>query len=182
MRLASQSARIHAAGGEVIAISVDPEERQAAMFQRWPTPSTTYVSDPGGETYLQAMNMFDPNERGGIALPGLFVLDPAGKLVYEYRGHDFADRRDDEEAFAALEGLGLDAIDPVAGGPVDESVDLDQKGAFTPRILVPYFKGNRFGALAIQMRAEGEEAKRLATEHREMADAILAAWDQVKPS
>ena len=45
MKLASQSDRLHAAGAEVIAISVDDDERQAAMFARWPTPNVLYVSD-----------------------------------------------------------------------------------------------------------------------------------------
>ncbi len=181
MRLASQSDRIRNAGGEVIAVSVDSDERQAAMYTRWPTPDVQYVSDPGGEGILQPLGLFDPEERGGIALPGLLVIDPDGNEVFGYRGRDFADRTHDDDAFAALDELGLGAIgaDVALGGPVDESVDVVQKGAFTPRILVPYFKGNRFGAVAIQMRAEGEEAKRLAKEHRQMCDGILAAWEQL---
>ena len=165
----------------MIAVSVDSEERQAAMYQRWPTPDVQYVSDPGGEGTLQGLDLFDPEERGGIALPGLLVIDPDGNEVFGYRGRDFADRTHDDDAFAALDGLGLDPIadDVELGGPVDESVDVDQKGAFTPKILVPYFRGNRFGAIAIQMRADGDEAKRLAREHRIMCDGILDAWSQL---
>lgn len=180
MRLASQTDRIHAAGGEVIAISVDSEERQAAMYRRWPTPHVLFVSDPGGETYLQALDLYDPEERGGIALPAMLVLDPDGNEVYGYRGRDFADRTHDEDVFAALEALGLDAIEPPRGGPMAE-VDVDQKGAFQPRMVTPYFKGNRFAAVAIGRRAAGDEARDLAREHRKMCDAILEAWDTVKP-
>ena len=181
MRLASQAERIRSAGAEVIAISVDSDERQAAMYARWPTPDVQYVSDPGGETYLRPLGMFDPEERGGIALPGLFVIGPDGEELFGYRGRDFADRTHDEDAFVALESLALGPIadDVRLGGPVDESVDVDQKGAFTPRILRPYFTGNRYGAVAIQMRAEGDEAKRLAKEHRQMCDGILEAWGQL---
>ncbi len=181
MRLASQSERIHAAGGEVIAVSVDGDERQAAMFARWPTPHIRYVSDPNGESILRPIGMFDPEERGGIALPGMFVVDPDGTEVFGYRGRDFADRTHDEDVFGALELLGLDAIDPPPGGPVVDDVDVDQPGAFQPRMLTPYFRGNRFGAIAIQRRAEGDEAKSLAREHRLMCDAILDAWTAVKP-
>ena len=178
MRLASQAERIRQGGAEVIAVSVDSDERQAAMYQRWPTPDVQYVSDPGGEHILQGLGLFDPEERGGIALPGLLVIDPDGNEVFGYRGRDFADRTHDDDAYAALDELGLDPItdDVELGGPIDESVAVDQQGAFTPRILVPYFKGNRFGALAIQLRAEGDEAKRLAREHRAMCDGILDAW------
>lgn len=178
MRLASQADRITAAGGEIIAISVDSDERQAAMYERWPTPTVQYVSDPGGERFLQPLGLFDPEERGGIALPGLLVISPDGEEVFGYRGRDFADRTHDDDAFAALEALGVGALDDGVelGGPVVADVDVAQKGAFTPRVFIPYFKGNRFGAVAIQMRAEGEEARRLASEHREMCDGILEAW------
>ena len=179
MKLANEADRIHAAGGEVIAVVVDSEERNAAMFQRWPTPHVQYVSDPGGENILKPIGMFDPEERGGIALPGLFVIDPDGNEVFGYRGRDFADRTHDDDVIDALEGLGLDAIEPPAGGPVDPDVDLAQKGAFQPKMFGPYFMGNRFGAIAIGGRAESDEAKTLAREHRQMAEGMLEAWQAV---
>lgn len=160
-------------------MSVDSEERNAAMFQRWPTPHVRYVSDPGGETYLQAIDMFDPADRDGIALPGLFVIDRDGNEVFGYRGRDFADRTHDDDVLDALEELGLAPIDPPAGGPVIDGVDVEQKGAFAPKSFGPYFMGNKFGALAIGMRADGDEAKSLAREHRMMADSMLDAWKQV---
>lgn len=180
MKLANASDRIHAAGAEVIALVVDSPERTAAMFQRWPTPHVLYVSDPGGEQYLRPMEMFDPNERGGIALPGLFVIDADGVERFAYRGHDFADRRHDDDVLDALEALGLDPIEPVAGGPVDPDVDVDQKGAFTPKLFGPYFTGNKYAAIAIKMRAEGDEAKTLAREHERMADSMLNAWRELR--
>jgi len=181
VRLASQADRIRQAGGEVIAVSVDSDERQAAMYSRWPTPDVQYVADPGGESYLQPLGLFDPEERGGIALPGLLVIAPDGTEVFGYRGRDFADRIHDDAALDALEALDLDPIadDVEPGGPINPNVEVDQQGAFTPRILVPYFKGNRFGALAVQMRANGEEAKQLAKEHRLMCDSTLDAWSSL---
>lgn len=181
MKLASQSDRLHAAGGEVVAISVDDDERQSAMYARWPTPNVLYVSDPGGESYLDALGLFDPEERGGIALPALLVLDPDGNEIFGYRGRDFADRTHDEDVLAALEGLGLGSIEPPAGGPV-AAVDVKKPGAFQPSMMIPYFKGNRFGAVAIGRRAEGDEARSLAREHRLMCDGMLEAWSAVRPS
>lgn len=179
MKLATVNDQIHRAGAEVIAISVDSEERNAAMLERWPTPNVLYVSDPGGETYLQPLDMFDPEERDGIALPGLFVIDPDGNEVFAYRGRDFADRTHDDDLLEVLEGLGLDPIEPPPGGPVIDGVDVDQKGAFAPKLFGPYFAGNRFGAIAIGGRAEGDEAKGLAREHRKMAESMLEAWKVV---
>ena len=180
MKLASLSERISNAGGEVIAISVDGDERTAAMPARWPTPHVLYVSDPGGERYLQPLDMFDSNERDGIALPGLFVIDPDGNEVFGYRGNDFADRRNDEDLFAKLEPLGLASFAPPAGGPTalpnGDAPEEQQKGAFAPKLFGPYFAGNKFGAIALGMRAEGDEAKTLAGEHRDMAQSMLDAW------
>ncbi len=181
MRLAAESDRIHAAGGEVIAISVDSVEQNAAMFRRWPTPHVTYVSDPDGATHLRSIDMFDPDERGGIGRPGLFVIAPDSALAHAYRGHDFADRRHDDDVIQALEALGLEAIEPPPGGPVDATVDVDLQGAFTPAMFGGYFRGNRSAAVAIERRAGGDEARSLAREHREMCDAFLEAWRRVRP-
>ncbi|NND73494.1 MAG: hypothetical protein HKN44_00660 [Ilumatobacter sp.] len=181
MRLAFEAQRVHRAGGEVIAVSVDDAERQAAMFARWPTPHIWYQSDPAGDTYLRPLDLFDPVERDGIAVPASLVLDPDGNEVYRDRGRDFADRTRQDETLRALEALGLGAIDPPAGGPVAD-VATDQRGAFQPRMMSPYFRGNRSAALAIGGRADGDEAKALAREHRHMCDDTLAAWDALKRS
>lgn len=171
--------RIATAGAEVIAISVDSEDRNAAMFERWPTPHVQYVSDPGGATHLKPLGLFDPDERGGIALPALLVLDADGNEVFGHRGQDFADRRNDEDVIEALEALGLDAVEAVAGGPVVDDVEEQQQGAFTPKVFGPYFTGNKFAAIAIRSRAEGDEAKTLAEEHQHMAQAMLDAWSEL---
>jgi hypothetical protein len=148
------------------------------MFARWPTPHVRYVSDPDGATYLRPLELFDPEARGGIGLPGLLILDPAGEVVYRYVGRDFADRTTDEEALTALERLSLSPIDPPEGGPVLDVPDgLDR--FFTPADLVPYFKGNRFAAIAIGGRLPDSETRAVAREHRLMCEATLTAWEQV---
>ena len=178
MRLGAEADRIHRAGGEVIAISTDDEVRQAGMFARWPTPHVRYVSDPGGDSFLQALQLFDPEERGGIGLPGLLVLAPDGEVAYRYVGRDFADRTTDDEMLTALERLGLDPIEPPEGGPAgDVPADLDRY--FASADLVPYIRGNRFGAIAIGGRLTDSESRAVAREHRLMCEATLAAWDHL---
>lgn len=181
MRLGAESDRIHAAGAEVIAISVDDEDRQAGMFERWPTPHVQYVSDPGGERFLRPLELFDPDERGGISLPGMLVLAPDGAIAYRYVGRDFADRTQDDALLEAVESLGLDAIEPPDGSPNREPPP-DLPGHFRPEHLVPYFKGNRFGAIAIGGRLDDKAARAVAREHRTMADATLAAWERLTSS
>ena len=165
----------------MISISVDSEERQAAMFRRWPTPHVSYVSDPGGERFLQPLGLYDPEERDGIALPALLVIDPDGNEAFGYRGGDFADRRHDDDVFAALEALDLSPIDAPTGAPDVADVDLDQPGAFQPHMLGLYFRGNRMASVAIQRRLDSSEARQVAREHRIMCEGILEAWDQVRP-
>ena len=46
---------------------------------------------------------------------------------------------------------------------------------------IHYTKLYEMGAHAILRRAEGDEAKRLAREHREMCDGFLEAWKQLRP-
>lgn len=180
MRLAAAADRIHEAGGEVIAISVDDETRQAGMFERWPAPHVLFVSDPGGETHLRRLGLYDPDERGGIALPAMLVISPDGSEAYRYQGRDFADRTTDDEVFAALEGLGLDAVDPPPGGPVGEVPD-DLKGFFPPSSLTAYFQGTKFAAIAIGRRVDDDQARAIAGEHRSMADATIDAWRAIRP-
>ena len=178
MRLGAEADRIHRAGAEVIAISTDDEARQAGMFARWPTPHVRYVSDPGGDTFLQALQLYDAEERGGIGLPGLLVIDPDGEVAYRYVGRDFADRTTDDEMFTALERLNLDPVEPPEGGPVGD-VPADLGGYFAPTSLVPYFRGNRFAAIAIGGRLPDPEGQAVAREHRLMCDATLAAWERL---
>ena len=178
MRLGAEADRIHRAGGEVIAISTDDEARQAGMFARWPTPHVRYVSDPGGDSFLQALQLYDPEERGGIGLPGLLVIGPDGEVAYRYVGRDFADRTTDDEMFTALERLNLDPIEPPEGGP-SHAVPADLDRYFAPSSIVPYFRGNRMAAIAIGGRLTDPESRAVAREHRLMCDATLAAWERL---
>ncbi len=150
------------------------------MYERWPLPHTLFLSDPGGERFLGPLALFDPDERGGIALPGLLVIAPDGGEAYRYVGRDFADRTTDDEMFAALEGLGLGPIDPPTGGPIG-AINETLSGAFRPDWFIPYFKGNLFAAAAIGGRvAPDDPARAVARQHRQMAEASLAAWDQIR--
>lgn len=178
MRLAANTDRIHAAGGEVVAVSVDDDGRQAAMQQRWGLTDTRLVSDPGGEQILAPLGLFDPEERGGIARPGMLVVAPDGHEVYRYEGRDFADRTTDDDVFEALEGLALDSADPGPWVP-EVAVPAELNRFFRPTDFGPYFRGNRFAAIAIAGRLDDRSARSVAREHQLMCEASLAAWDAV---
>lgn len=179
MRLATNYERIHQAGAELIAVSVDDDGRQAGMARRWGLTHTRLVSDPGGESILVPIGLFDPEERGGIALPGMLILGPDGREHYRYQGRDFADRTNDEDLFEALATLSLDPVSPSPWAPAGEP-PADLRGYFRPSDLPAYFRGNMFAAVAIGGRATDRENRALAREHRVMARATLDAWDEWK--
>jgi hypothetical protein len=180
VKLASQYDRIHQAGTELAAVSVDDDARQAGMSQRWGFTHTRFVSDPGGETYLQPLHLYNPEERGGIALPGMVIVTPDGEEVYRYQGRDFADRTNDDDIWKTLDELQLPAVDPAPWVPTADVPD-DLTGYFRPKDFAPTFRGNHFGAKAIELRLEGPESKAIAKEHRLMSKSNLEAWADWSP-
>jgi hypothetical protein len=176
VKLASQYDRIHQGGAELAAVSVDDDVRQAGMAQRWAFTHTRFVADPGGAELLQPLRLFDPEERGGIALPGMVIVDPDGTEVYRYQGRDFADRTNDDDIWATLDALSLPPVDPPAWTPTIEVPD-DLRGYFRPADFGGYFRGNMFGAIAIGGRLDDTAARAIAREHREMSKSNLEAWE-----
>lgn len=181
MKLASQYERIHQAGAELAAVSVDDDVRQAGMAERWGFTHTRFVSDPAGERYLQALELFDADERGGIALPGMVIIDPDGGEVYRYLGRDFADRTNDDDIWATLDALGLPPVDPPPWSPSVEVPD-DLRGYFRPADFNAYFRGNMSGAIAVGGRLDDKAARAIAREHREMSKSNLEAWESWRPT
>lgn len=180
MKLASQYDRIHGAGAELAAVSVDDVARQAGMAERWGFTHTAFVADPGGETFLQPLGLFDPEERGGIALPGMVIVAPDGTEVYRYQGRDFADRTNDADIWEALDRLALPPVNPAPWTP-DVAVDDNLGGHFRPQDFAAYFRGNMFGAIAIGGRLGDKGSRAIAREHREMSRSNLEAWETWKP-
>ncbi len=176
MRLATRYNDIHGAGAELAAISVNDDERQAGMAERWGLTHTRMVSDPGGETYLKPLGLFDPDERDGIALPGMVIISPQGDEVYRYQGRDFADRTNDDDLFEALDGLDLDSVDPGPWTPIVK-VSEELRGYFRPKDYGAYFRGNMFGAIAIAGRVQDSASKAMAKEHAAMSRSSNEAWD-----
>ena len=179
MRLATNYSRLHDAGAELVAISVDDDVRQAGMATRWGLTYTRMVSDPGGERYLKPLGLFNPDERDGIALPAMVVVEPGGMEVYRYRGRDFADRTNDDDLWQALAALGLPPVQPERWS-ADVIVPDDLDRYFRPSDLPGYFRGNMFGAVAIAGRLDDPAAKAIAAQHRDMARATIDAWQTWK--
>ena len=78
--MASQYQKFLDAGVRIVGVSVDSPAQHAAMIEKLDLPFAL-LSDPGGEGLLQALDAYNPEERGGIGKPGVFVVAPGGAEV-----------------------------------------------------------------------------------------------------
>lgn len=157
----------------------DPEGRNVAMADRWHLPFRV-VSDPLGERFLRPLDLWNADERDGIAVPAILVIGPLGEEVFRVCGRDFADRISDEDALSAIEKQGYATLDPpppVWQSEVDPEVD---RGAFKAEFFVPYFRGNRYGALALSTRVHDPTAFAEIKAHEQMSASFLAAWKALR--
>ena len=132
----------------IVAVSVDSPERQAAMVEKLHLPFAL-LSDPGGKDVLQALGAYDPDERGGIGRPGVFVIAPDGREVFRQVGRDFADRVTEDELLEEVHALGLSATDQPTLTPGEPEPGPN---AMPVHALVPYCRGAKFAAKAMGMR------------------------------
>lgn len=156
---------------------VDPPGRNAAMAERWRLPYPI-VADPDGETILRPLGLWNPDERGGIAWPGLVVFDAEGTETWRFRSRDFADRPPDvADLLTAVASLNLGPMDPPPVWVPDEPAVAD-RGAFTAEAFVPFFSGIRTSALGLAGRLETAHDRSEAGNLSAMAKSFLDAWKE----
>jgi hypothetical protein len=160
--LASRYDEFLAAGVRIVAVSVDSVAQHAAMVDKLHLPFWL-LSDPGGEGLLAALGAYDPEERGGIGRPGVFVVRPDGSEHFRELGRDFADRITEDELLAAVREMAL----PATQQPALELVDPEPGATAMPvHALIPYCRGAKFAAKAMGLRhpAAQADADRLFTQ------------------
>jgi hypothetical protein len=173
--LANEEPDLHHAGAEIIAVSVDSPGRNEAFRRRWHLPFAI-VSDPGGEQLLQPLDAWNPNERGGIGWPTLMLVAPDGVETYRMRSRDFADRPTDDDVLAAARSLGLP---PIELGPAPAASEPEEHdGALRVEAFGPYFRGVRFGGIALAGRVTNDADRNEATAMSTMAVSFLDALKQ----
>lgn len=120
--------------------------------------------------------MWNPNERGGIGWPALMLFGPDGRETYRMRSRDFADRPGDEDLLTAVRELGLS---PVRLGPAPPAAEPEEhEAALRVEAFGPYFRGIRFGTVALTRRLSDEGDRNEALAMSEMAGSFLDAWKQ----
>jgi hypothetical protein len=163
-------------GASIAAIVVDQPEQNAAMVEKLVLPFPV-LADPDGALAIRPMGVW--NEESKLAQPAMVVLKPDGQEVYRYVGVDFADRPNDDDVLAALDGLGLPALDG-ATPPLPTLPPRPSERAIDVHDLGPYMRGVRFAAMALAERARDPfdrgEAERTAT----MAERFLAALGETQ--
>jgi peroxiredoxin len=142
-------------GAQIAGISVDPPSNNARMVGKLQLPFPL-LSDPEGEL-ARLFGLW--NEREGVAVPSIVVVDQSGEVRFLYSGTDIADRPRDEEVLAALDGLDS-GIERLTGGPefqvgatqAAESSVRPGRSAMEFEQLIPYYRGVYFTTEIFQER------------------------------
>ncbi len=151
MQLANHIEEFHKAGVDVVALTVDDPGRNEAMQQRWDLPFPI-VSDPNGDTWLRPMGLWNPDERDGIGIPAVVVLDRDGHEVGRIVSRDFADRPPELSSVIALAATaGLPPIDHRQPWIADTE-PTDHPGAFRADAFGTYFRAIQFATRALSSR------------------------------
>ena len=106
VRLRDKHAEITAAGGALLAISVDTPDKTQGMLdmlkQKEMALPFPVVCDPTKAT-VKAHGVYD--HAHDIALPAILILDKAGKVAWKYVGESVFDRPEEAELVATLTRL-----------------------------------------------------------------------------
>jgi peroxiredoxin len=157
-QLASLARRFEEFEAEVAGISVDPPENNSGMVGKLLLPFPL-LSDPRGDL-AKRLGLWDAEE--GVAVPSVVVIDRSGEIRHLYSGSDLADRPDEGELLAALEGIPV-GIERITGEPEivvnarearEESVRPD-KPQITLDQLLTYFRGAFSATVVLSSRFGG---------------------------
>ena len=176
---------------------MDPPHSNALMSNKLLLPFPL-LSDARGEL-AKSYGLW--NDREGVAVPTIIVIDRSGEIRYLYEGSDFADRPGDEELFSTLDGLdrsssGQDGTEPndtgvyLSGAEAQDSVRPDRPPIQLSDLVV-YYRGVYFTTLALKKRFEAlgrsgkkalHETDRYQSITNGYADAIKATVEMKKNS
>jgi hypothetical protein len=172
-------------------VSVDPPSHNKTMVEKLDLPFTLLSDSRGNLT--KRCDLW--NDKEGVAVPAIVVVDRAGVIRYFYAGHDFADRSGNDEVIGALDELS-DASPGEWDGAVDIRIPAEEKPKprrvhpdrtpITLEQLSPYYRGvffvtvalkRRFGELKVKDRVAFKEADRYQQMAKEYAAAINETRD-----
>lgn len=157
-------------GASIVAIVVDAPEQNAAMVEKLALPFPI-LSDPDGEGPIKPYDLWDA--AGDMAKLAIVVVASDSREAYRYDG-DFMDRPNDDEVFAALNGLGLPPLEtPI--GPLPHLPPHPGPPAMKLGDLGVYMRGVRSGTKAMTARARDPFDRAGAERTARMAERYVAA-------
>lgn len=108
----------------------------------------------------------------------MLLLAPDGEVLVRHRSRDFADRPDDSDVLAALRRLELSPVPPPSPWRPQGVTPQPTENAFRPEAFGAYFRGLRFGTLALSKRMRDDEDRAETEAVSQMAVSFLEAWQQ----
>ncbi len=147
------------AGTRIVAIDVDSPAQHSAMIEKLSLPFP-FLSDPDRSEVIAPLGLANPSDARNIAFPAIVLVGPDGEENWRWVSRDFADRIPEDDVVAAVQALGLAAVDadPVEVGPSEPGPN-----AAPLKTLSGYFRGAKFAAVAMSLRMrEIPEAKEAA--------------------
>lgn len=99
--MAANYDKYRSAGAEILAISVDPPDKNRELVERLKLPFPVLAD--AGHKVIDAYDILDPG--GKISRAAVFVLDKKGIVRWTYVADDYKIRPLDDEVLAALNKL-----------------------------------------------------------------------------
>lgn len=150
---------------------MDEPSTNAALVEKLTLPFPV-LSDPDGERAIRPFDLWHGEK--GVARPALVVVGPEGEELMRQVGGEFSDRMSEPELVDRVRALAEEReVEPVDQPPPTVEEPDPSDGAFPEDAMTPYFKGVKFAAIALGMRAP--QAKQEAEALRDEAERYLEA-------
>ncbi len=168
---------------------MDPPQNNARMVGKLRLPFPL-LSDPRGEL-IERYGLWD--DKDGVAIPSIIVVDRSREVRYLYSGSDFADRPGDDEVFAALKGLD-GGIRRITSTPPEIRITAPEarresvrpnKPPMQMEQLLPYYRGVYFTTVALKKRfgergRSGRDAFREVSGYQTMIQGYRRALEETR--
>jgi hypothetical protein len=108
------------------------------------------LSDPDRDLAIGPYDLMNTTDPRKLAIPATIVIDPSGDEALRLVSRDFADRPLEDVALDVVRSLGLGAVSQPAPSP---GVPEPGSRAMPFGELRTYFRGAKFGAMALGLRS-----------------------------
>lgn len=167
-------------GVRLFGLSADTPGQNAAVMHKLAL-TFPLLSDKDRQAAITPLGFADENDPRQISRAGLVIIGPDGTIVHREEGIDYADRPDEDDLLAIVEGLGFDPTtqeEPEIGKiePGEKAMPLEG--------IPHYFRGAKFAVLAMRSRYRGlsddlqDDAKRYVQRMDRYIEAIGAVGER----